>query len=120
MEELTIEEYLKGLVGLDVTDAALRSILAKREIESETEFVGLTKRELDLCTADLYMWCANAPSIKGTIKDADGGWSHSEGGSQVFETDKKHWRKMAYDIYKRYGEYVPSSIRIINRGIKIW
>lgn len=120
MDELTIEEYLRGLVGLDVTDAALRSILAKREIESGTEFVGLTKRELDLCTADLYMWCANQPSIKGTIKDADGGWSHSEGGSQVFETDKKHWRKMAYDIYKRYGEYVPSGIQIHTRGIKIW
>jgi hypothetical protein len=120
MDGLTIEEYLRGLVGLDVTDAALRSILAKRDIESGSEYSSLPKGLLDLCTADLYMWCANAPSIKGTIKDSDGGWSHSEGGSQVFETDKRHWRKMANDIYKRYGEYTPSSIRFINRGLKIW
>lgn len=120
MDELLFEEYLRGLVGLDVTDAALKSILAKRGIECGSLYDSVTTRLRDLCTADLYMWCANQPSIKGTIKDADGGWSHSEGGSQVFETDKKHFRKLAYGIYKRYGEYVPSSIQFHTRGIKIW
>ena len=117
---MTIESYLKGLVGVDVTDEAIASILAKRDIDSGEELSEISIRLRDLCTADLYMWCVSLPSIKGTVKDGDGGWSHSEGGTQVSASDKRHWRKMAYDLYKRYGEYVPSSINFVMKGMKLW
>jgi hypothetical protein len=105
----TIEEYLHGVVGFEVKDNAITSILIDREVAPETDVSTLDKRTKDLCRADLYMWCASTPSVQGSVEDADGVWKHKEGGTQSSAFDKRNLRQMANDIYKLYGENTTSS-----------
>lgn len=101
---MTIEEYLKGKVGFDVSDNAIASILVDREVQPGTDVTELDKRTKDLCRADLYMWCASTPSKTGSVEDADGVWKHKEGGTESSAFDKRTLRQMANDIYGMYGE----------------
>lgn len=119
--DMTVEDYLRGCVGFDITDEAIATILVDRGIPSGTYVVELDKRLKDLCKADLYMWCASTPSVKGSVEDANGVWKHKEGGTESSAFDKRNLRIMANDIYKRYGENtVKSTIKLNARGIRIW
>lgn len=102
--DLTIENYLRGKVGFEIPDNALITIFADREIEPGFPAIDLDKRTLDLATADLYMYCASTPSVKGSTEDAHGSWKHKEGGWESSAYDKRNLRQMANDIYARYGE----------------
>ena len=111
----TIEEYLRGCVGFEVTDSAISTILINRGIARGTDVSTLEKRQKDLCRADLYMWCASTPSVTGSVEDANGVWKHKEGGTQSSAYDKRNLRQMANDIYALYGEnYRKSSVIIFN------
>lgn len=115
---MTIEDYLKGKVGFDVADNAILSILVDRDVESGTDVSELDKRTKDLCRADLYMWCASTPSVRGAIEDADGTWKHKEGATESSAYDKRLLRQMANDIYNLYGENVVAmKIRITSWGM---
>ena len=114
----TIEEYLHGVVGFEVKDNAITSILIDRDVKPNTDVSTLNKRTKDLCRTDLYMWCASTPSVQGSIEDADGVWKHKEGGTQSSAFDKRNLRQMANDIYKLYGENISSSkVKVISCGI---
>lgn len=114
----TIEEYLLGVVGFEVKDNAITSILIDREVEPHTDVKTLDKRTKDLCRADLYMWCASTPSVQGSVEDADGVWKHKEGGTQSSAFDKRNLRQMANDIYRLYGENTSvSKVNVIGFGI---
>ena len=118
---MTIEAYLRGCVGFDVSDEAIATILVDREVEIGADVTDLDKRTKDLCKADLYMWCASTPSIVGSVEDSNGVWKHKEGGTQSSAFDKRNLRAMANDIYKKYGENViKSSISINSIGMKLW
>lgn len=106
--DLVIEEYLRGKVGFDIPDNALMAIFADRGIDKGDLVAGMEKRTLDLATADLYMYCASAPSVKGTTEDAHGSWRHKDGGWESSAYDKRNLRQMANDIYARYGENTTS------------
>ena len=117
----TVEDYLRGCVGFEVSDNAITTILTDREVEPGTDVALLDKRTKDLCKADLYMWCASTPSTTGSVEDADGEWKHKEGGTQSSAYDKRNLRQMANDIYKRYGENVAQSgIRMNCLGMRVW
>lgn len=117
----TVEDYLRGCVGFEVSDNAITTILIDREVEPGSDVALLDKRTKDLCKADLYMWCASTPSTTGSVEDADGEWKHKEGGTQSSAYDKRNLRQMANDIYKRYGENVAqSSIRMNCLGMRVW
>ena len=114
----TIEEYLQGVVGFEVKENAITSILIDREVEPNTDVTTLDKRTKDLCRADLYMWCASTPSVQGSVEDADGVWKHKEGGTQSSAFDKRNLRQMANDIYKLYGENTSvSKVKVIGFGM---
>lgn len=113
--DLTIQDYLKGCVGYELDDAALTSIFFNRGIEWDAIVWQLDKNILDLCRADVYMWCATKPSVSSTVEDADGGWKHREGGSQMTYADRKHLISMANSIYNEYGVSKRNSgIKLIN------
>lgn len=117
----TIEDYLRGCVGFEVDDKAINTILIDRGLLPGTDVTGLDKRTKELCKADLYMWCASTPSVKGSVEDANGVWKHKEGGTESSAFDKRNLRAMANDIYKRYGENIKgSTIRMTARGMRIW
>lgn len=102
--DLVIEDYLRGKVGFDIPDNALMTIMADRELEKGCYVVDIDRRTLDLATADLYMYCASTPSVKGSTEDAHGSWRHKEGGWESSAYDKRNLRQMANEIYARYGE----------------
>lgn len=64
----TVEEYLRGCVGFDIEDNAIATILEDRGIAPGTPSKELTRKQKELCKADLYMWCASTPSIKGSVE----------------------------------------------------
>ena len=115
---MTIEAYLRGCVGFDVSDEAIATILVDREVEHGADVADLSKKTKDLCKADLYMWCASTTSIVGSVEDSNGVWKHKEGGTQSSAFDKRNLRAMANDIYKMYGEnVVTSKMRIVSFGM---
>lgn len=115
---MTIEAYLRGCVGFDVSDEAIATILVDRAVESRSDVTALDKRTKDLCKADLYMWCASTPSVRGSVEDSNGVWKHKEGGTESSAFDKRNLRAMANDIYKMYGEnVVTSKMRVVSFGM---
>jgi hypothetical protein len=102
--ELVIEDYLRGKVGFSVPDNALETIFADRGITKGDPIWVFDKKTLDLATADLYMYCASTPSVKGSTEDSHGGWKHKDGGWESSAYDKRNLRQMANEIYAYYGE----------------
>lgn len=76
----------------------------------------MEEKDKDLLTADIYMWCASTPSKVSDTKDADGGWSHTEGGWETSAYDKRQLREMANALYAKWDEDIQfhSRFRIIN------
>lgn len=121
LEDMPIEDWLAGLVPLDITEGAVNDILFERGIEPGTTLDETTKKQRDLCKADLYMWCSLQPSITPSVKDADGGWSHSEGGQHMTVGDKTALRNAALRIYRLYGEKQgASTIRVSSFGMRMF
>lgn len=117
---MTVEDYLYGCVGFGVPESAISTILFDRGVEQGSSVLSLDKKVKDLCKADLYMWCVTAPSVMGTVEDANGSWKHKEGGTELTATDKKHLRSMANSIYELYGEKtVNSKFRLFSFGISM-
>ncbi len=112
---ISIEDYLKGLVGFDVTESVLNSIRIYREIKKGTDVTELSTKERDLLYADLLMWASTSPTSYTGTKEADGGWSKTEANKTISVTDKKRFENLAMSIYKKYldRKYNPS-IKIVN------
>jgi len=85
MAFLTIDTYLRGKVGYEIPDSAIASILVDRGISSGTEVNSLSQdsdeniKIRELCTADLYLYCASTPSTISSSRDNDGGWTSETG-----------------------------------------
>lgn len=122
MATLTIEQYLRGKVGYDIPDTAIASILVDRNISAGTGVSALSTdrdtntRLRELCTADLYMYCASTPSTISSKREQDGGWTSESGGTQHSAYDARQLRAAAQAIYDKYGVTVvsTSTIRIID------
>lgn len=119
----TIEDYLRGKVGVTVTDEALRGILADNGVQEGSAYSSLMQRTRDLCVADLYVWCSTLPMTSGSVEDKHGVWSHKEGGTSIGVSDRNRWLRMARAIYRKYGELsrIPSSgVKVSTIGMKLW
>lgn len=114
-DNFSIESYLRGLVAYEVPNNALSGILYKRGIPFNSPIDSIELRLLELCEADLYMWCAKTPMSKSSSEDSDGDWKHTDGGWKASETDKSMLRESAKAIYLKYGEKIGNRvIRIVN------
>ena len=122
MAVLTIEEYLRGKVGYEIPDNAIASILTDRGIPKSSDVTSLSDdasentKLRELCTADLYLYCASTPSTISSHREQDGGWTLESGGTQHSAYDARQLRALAQAIYDKYGETVKtnSTIRIVN------
>ena len=93
-EDMTIEDFLSGATAYEIADNALKRVLVKRKIAFGTMVSELTERQLDLATADIYMWCASTPSSKNDTEDSDGGWRKGVGRPAHTTSDNYvKWRK---------------------------
>lgn len=109
---IPIESHLRGLVGFEVTDAALTSILIFRQIDFDSDIADLTNKQIELAYADLLRWASTNPSSYTGSKDSDGGWSHTEASKTLTATDKKRYEQIANDIYVKYNDSRKSSASI--------
>lgn len=120
--ERTAEQYVRGIVNMDLSDEVIANILSDRQIQPDSLVSNLDLKTKMLLKADVYMACSNMPSVKVSVEDADGNWKHKEGGGQISETDKIRWTAIANSIYAQYGEirYTQLGPRVHARGMKIW
>ena len=97
------------------------TILTDRNILRGTPVCELSKKQKDLCKADLYMWCASTPSITSSVEEADGDWKHKTGSTQSSAYDKRNLRIMANEIYDKYGEGTSKAgIKLTAYGMGTW
>ncbi len=115
-----IEDYLKDLTAFDITDGAVENVLIDAGVTAGSEVSSLTVKQLDLCKAYTYLWCASTPSVTGSVEDSDGGWSHKEGSKQSSAYDKRLLRQMGLDILDKYGlNSAKSTIRFVPGGMRV-
>ena len=122
----TIEDYLYGCVNFPVPSEAINTALLKQNKRSEgtivqsTLYASMEEKDIDLCEAELYLWICTSPSRLGSVTDKDNDWEHADGGITLSDTDRKYYRSLANDIYKRYGlTPVGQPIaKILNFGVK--
>lgn len=122
IESRTVEQYVRGIVNVDLSEDVIANILLDRNVQPGELASELDTKTKMLLKADVYMACASMPSVKVSVEDSDGNWKHKEGGGQISDADKKRWASIANNIYAQYGEirYASSGPRIHARGMRIW
>lgn len=103
----TAKGYLSGCVNFPVPDEAAEHILMNRGVDSDAESSDLDTETKELLKADLYVWFCMGPSRVGAVSDSDNGWSHSDGGYTLSESDKERMLDYANAIYEKYDEESP-------------
>ena len=116
-----IEDYLKDLTALDITEGAIENVLIDAGVTPGSDVSTLSVKQMDLCKAYTYLWCASTPSISGSVEDSDSGWSHREGGKQTSAYDKRLLRQMGLDLLAKYGlNSGKSTIHVAPRGMRVF
>ena len=101
----TVADWLADCVEIPVSAGLVRSILAEREVSEDLSFDDANLEVRELCKADLYSRIAlTSPNRMGAVSDSDNGWSHSDGGYTLTESDKKQLLAEANAIYGKYDE----------------
>lgn len=102
----TAVEHLMNKVRYGVPKKAVLAIAAERGLDASAAFMDTDKDTLRLCYADLLKWVLTGPSKVNNSVDTDNGWSHTEGGYELGDEDRKLLRDEANAIY---GELEPES-----------
>ena len=117
----TVADWLADSVEMPVSAGLVRSILAERKVSEDLAFDEANDEVKELCKADLYSRIAlTSPNRMGAVSDSDNGWSHSDGGYTLTESDKKQLLGVANAIYEKYDEPTKGSkvkITITQHGI---
>lgn len=121
-ETYTVADYLSGKVKFSVNDEALRPILLDRGLDLDIQYGDADKSTLRLAYADILKWFVLGASKVNNTSDSDNGWSHSGGGYELSDTDRRELKEEANAIYQ---ELEPSSVfksqssfKIVSHGIK--
>lgn len=101
---VSFEDYIKGLLGFEISDLALNTIRIKRSIDYAADVSTLSTRTLELAEADAIKWYVSSPSNFTGSKDSDGGWSHQDSSSSLSESDRKLLMNRATMLYSKWGE----------------
>lgn len=105
VDNLTFVRWLtaKAEPYMDMSDDFLYSIMIGREIKDDNlMYSDVTKKQRDLCLADLYFAAATSSIKTGTQGESDGGWTHYVAIKN--SVNRPGLLKAAKDIYERYGE----------------
>lgn len=116
-----LADWLADMVNFPVPAGLVRAILAERKVAEDMAYVDVNEQVRDLCKADMYSRIAlTSPNRLGAISDSDNGWSHSDGGYTLTESDKDRLLAEANEIYDKYDEPTKGkkqTIRITQHGI---
>lgn len=100
---LSIEDWLRGQSGIDVSDLTLRSVLSHLAISDGSTLYDLSERQRELCLAWLYVEVSK-PRVSKKVSDKDGDWSHSEDVGSLSKSDRYHYLWLANSLFKKWGE----------------
>lgn len=100
---MTLSEYLKGSFDYKFSDANILAVLTRRGLDATQPLETVDERDIDLAMADLYLILANVVSGGGK-KVQKGNRSVSERSYDVVTYDRREFRKMANQLYKKWGE----------------
>lgn len=101
---ITLETYLRGKVrNIEITDDAMMSALVDAQAEPGMAAMDATDKQKDLALASIFIWIAGSPTRSQSIKDADGRWSHEEGGEQMSALAANRYLAMANELRKKWG-----------------
>lgn len=103
----TVMDYLPAKVKFDIPKAAMLVILADRDVDPATPYADADKGALRLAYADMLKWFVLGGSKENNTSDTDNGWTHSGGGYELDDTDRKLLIKEANAIY---DELEPTSV----------
>lgn len=108
MEEVrTTYTHLINKVRFSVPKQAMLGILAERGLYPEEPYEDCDKDKARLAYADTLKWFILGPGKVNNTSDSDNGWSHSEGGFDVSDNDRKD---MVAEANAIYAELEPSSM----------
>lgn len=103
----TVLDYLSAKVKFGIPKKAMRAILVDRGMELETPYGECDTDSVRLAYADILKWFVLGPSKKNNTSDTDNGWTHSGGGYELDDTDRKLLMAEANAIY---SELEPESV----------
>lgn len=95
----TVLDYLAAKVKFNMPRVALNAILYDRGMEPGCAYADRDEDATRLCYADMLKWFVLGPSKKNNTSDTDNGWTHSGGGYELDDTDRKLLIKEANAIY---------------------
>lgn len=99
-ETYTVLDYLAAKVKFDIPKKAMIAIFHDRGIEPDTAFTDRDADATRLAYADMLKWFVLGASKKNNTSDTDNGWTHSGGGYEIDDEDRKLLIAEANAIYK--------------------
>lgn len=118
----TLEDALFSKVRFSIPEDTVRTILIERALDGNMAYVDANPTDVRLAYADILKWLVLGPSKMNNTSDSDNGWSHTEGGFEMSESDRAELKAEANAIY---AELEPSSMlkkkssfRITSHGVK--
>lgn len=115
----SINSYLENSVQEIDVSGLIPGILMFREVEYGTDVKELDKKDVELCKADVYYECTNIPSSRQRGKDADGEWSHDEGGFSMDSFTKNSLIAQALAIYTKYEDERAKEVQQVNENKRV-
>jgi len=106
---MNIKDYLQGLFTYQFSEANMLSILLKRGILEDANYVDVEEKSRELAQADLYM-VMYTMYTQGSETVKKGNWSKSTGGINVGVYDRRSFNQAADSIYNKYGETISYSL----------
>lgn len=118
----TLEDALFSKVRFNIPDDTVHTILIERALDGSMAYADANRDDVRLAYADILKWLVLGPSKMNNTSDSDNGWSHTEGGFEMSESDRAELKAEANAIY---AELEPSSMlkkkssfRITSHGVK--
>lgn len=109
----TVQDHLAAQFKFAIPKAALYAKLIDRNLDPKAAYDDEfrngeeNRNKFRLAYADIIKWFVLGASKKNNTSDSDNGWSHSGGGYEIDDTDRKLLIAEANSIYK---ELEPESV----------
>ena len=117
-----LREWLLESVNIPINEDTIKAVMLAREVVFDLPFEESTGKERDLCRADLLTLLATSATKLDSQTEKDNGWSSTQGGYTLSESDKRRYLRMADALYTRHGEKSLTSnkvrVKIHHYGIR--
>lgn len=100
--EFDILQFMSGLTGFTFDKAVLIRIALERGVSEVTEYEELSKRDIDLITADLLLTAYLSPTIWASFTQSHGSYKKGVGSQSMY--NKEEILDYLRGIYEEYED----------------